>query len=120
MDFTKQEKQVLVFLLAAAAIGTGIICYKSLTCQPKIGVSSRQRAPDEALIKEAKDYKIININTATKEELLRLKGIGPRLAEAILEYRASRGNFLTKEDIRNVKGIGPAKYDAIKENIKTE
>ncbi len=48
----------------------------------------------------------ININTAGKEELMRLNGIGDRLAERILEYRARYGPFRRPEDLMNVQGIG--------------
>ena len=121
MDFTKQEKQVLIFLVLTAAIGTGIVCYKNLTCQPKIEVTSSQQIRHKAIEKEARDYKVININTATRDDFIRLrKGIGPVLADAIIEYRSSHGNFVVKEDIKNVKGIGPSKYNAIKDHIRTE
>ncbi len=59
----------------------------------------------------------VNINTATLEELDNLPGIGPAIAEKIIEYREENGNFKTIEDIQNVKGIGESKYNDIKEKI---
>ena len=59
----------------------------------------------------------VNINTATLEELDNLPGIGPSLAERIIEYREENGKFKSIEDIQNVKGIGESKYNDIKEKI---
>lgn len=59
----------------------------------------------------------VNINTATKEELMTLKGIGESKAIKIIEYRKTNGNFKTIDDIKNVSGIGEAIYVKIKENI---
>ena len=59
----------------------------------------------------------ININTATKEELLLLNGIGESKAEAIIEYRNKNGQFLNIEEIKNVSGIGESAYEKIKDQI---
>ena len=65
----------------------------------------------------SKFYGIININTATVEELCQLPGIGEVTAKAIIEYRELAGEYECIEDIQNVKGIGPKKFNAIKYNI---
>lgn len=59
----------------------------------------------------------ININTATKDELMNLSGIGESKADAIINYRKENGNFKKIEDIKNVDGIGDAVYEKIKNNI---
>lgn len=59
---------------------------------------------------------IVNINTATKEELMTLSGIGEAKAEKIIEYRSSN-RFRKKEDIKSVNGIGDAVYSKIKDSI---
>ena len=58
--------------------------------------------------KKADDV-IVNINTAGLEELQKLNGIGPKMAERIIEYRQTNGNFKTVEEIQKVRGIGPKK-----------
>lgn len=60
---------------------------------------------------------VVNINTATIEELMTLKGIGKSKAEKIIEYRNTNGGFGSIEDLKNVSGIGEAIYAKIKDNI---
>jgi comEA protein len=50
--------------------------------------------------------KDVNINTADKEQLILLPGIGPVAAEAILAYRKDNGNFKNIDELTKVKGIG--------------
>ena len=59
---------------------------------------------------------LIDINTATAQELTALPGIGPVIAGKIVEYREAKP-FDTVEEILEVKGIGPAKFEAIKDRI---
>ena len=59
---------------------------------------------------------LVNINTASKEELTRLNGIGDVIAERIIEYRKTN-SFKNKEDIKSVKGIGNGIYNNIKDSI---
>ena len=62
---------------------------------------------------------LININTATKEDLDTLPGIGPATAQKIIDYRQEHGNFSSIEDIKNVKGIGEAKFSRMQDKICT-
>lgn len=59
----------------------------------------------------------VNINTATKEELMTLDGVGEATAEKIIAYRQEHGSFSSIEEIKEVSGIGDKKYEAIKESI---
>ena len=60
---------------------------------------------------------LIDINSATVEELDGLPGIGPTLAQAIVDYRNEFGPFFAIEDIMFVDGIGPDTFEAIKDLI---
>lgn len=64
-------------------------------------------------------FAAVNINTASKEELMTLKGIGETTAEAIIEYR-KENKFTKIEDIKNVKGIGNKKFESIKKDIEVK
>jgi competence protein ComEA len=59
----------------------------------------------------------VNINTATKEELDALPGIGPVKAQAIIDYRAKNGPFKTPEDIMKVPGIKEGEFGKLKGQI---
>lgn len=62
---------------------------------------------------------LININTASVEELDSLPGIGPTIAQRIIDYRDENGPFQTIEDILNVSGVGPSTFEQIKDLITT-
>ena len=59
----------------------------------------------------------ININTANLEELDQITGVGPSIAQNILDYRNSSGLFYYIEDIKNVSGIADAKFEKMKDEI---
>ena len=69
---------------------------------------------------EAPEDFLIDINSATSEQLQALYRIGPALAQKIIEYRDSYGYFATIEEIKEVSGIGDKTYEKIKDHIKAE
>ena len=60
---------------------------------------------------------LVNINTADAERLATLKGIGPALAQRIIDYREQNGAFKSVDEIKNVRGIADKKFDAFKDKI---
>ncbi|MEO0076616.1 MAG: ComEA family DNA-binding protein [candidate division WOR-3 bacterium] len=62
----------------------------------------------------------ININTANKDDLIKLPGIGEKLAQRIIDYRNNYGYFKTTKDILKVNGIGPKRYQQIKDLITVD
>ena len=59
----------------------------------------------------------VNINTATKDELDGLKGIGPAKAQAIFDYRTKNGPFKSVDDLKNVNGIGPKTLEDLRKDV---
>ena len=62
---------------------------------------------------------VVNINTATAEELLTLPGVGPALAQRIIDYRSENGDFRAVEELTKVKGIGESKLKDLLDLITT-
>ena len=62
----------------------------------------------------------VNINTASAKELTTLGGVGPKLAERIVEYRDTHGPFKKPEDLKKVEGVGKALFDRNRERVVTK
>jgi competence protein ComEA len=67
----------------------------------------------EALPTVLSGSSLININTASAQQLEELSGIGPVLAQAIVDYREANGDFSRLEDLMQVSGIGPSTFQQI-------
>jgi competence protein ComEA len=59
----------------------------------------------------------VNINTATKEELTTLQGIGEKRAQDIIDYRTKNGPFKSVDDLEKVPGIGPGTMKQIRSQL---
>lgn len=60
----------------------------------------------------------VNINTATLDQLDTLPGVGPSLAQAILDYRNQHGRFASVDELGKVRGIGPAKLESLRSKVR--
>ncbi|MBI3307082.1 MAG: helix-hairpin-helix domain-containing protein [Candidatus Omnitrophica bacterium] len=98
-------KAVLVLLMIAA----------SLSCVPGKGLYAAPKAEPQNTAAQAE--KMVNVNKANLEELQTVRGIGPVIAERILQYRNEHGPFAQVGDIVNVQGIGEAKFEKIKNQL---
>ena len=67
-------------------------------------------------VEEGKKQKV-NINAAKQEDFEQLPGIGPSIAQRIVEYRDQNGKFTSIDELQEVKGIGEAKFENIKEYV---
>lgn len=88
----------------------------------KIVVQSIENISEEPDLRDAQtdedtDDGMININTADKDKLDSLPGIGEKLADAIIAYREEHGEFSSVDEIKEVDGIGDGIYEKIKDSI---
>ncbi|MBQ9181437.1 MAG: helix-hairpin-helix domain-containing protein [Bacilli bacterium] len=86
-----------------------------------IVISNNQNVEEEAIDFETNNYtesnnSLVSINSASKEELMSLSGIGESKALAIIKYRENQ-KFNSIEDIKNVNGIGDSLFEKIKDSI---
>ncbi len=86
----------------------------------KIYIPSKEELAEGFSIEDSQtaDDGLVNINTASLDELKKLPGIGDIKAEAIIAYREETGRFNSIEDIMNVSGIKDSSYEQIKDYIK--
>jgi competence protein ComEA len=98
---------------------TEVIKYVEKECNcpdPTINDSCINNEKDENIDSSNESTKL-SLNTATKEGLMTLPGIGESKASAIIEYRNNNGLFENIEDVKNVTGIGDSIFDKIKDLI---
>ncbi|MFC1570782.1 ComEA family DNA-binding protein [Candidatus Omnitrophota bacterium] len=123
MELTRGEKYALIFLSTLLLVGS-ILLYarhsrplKEITIV-KNGVKEELTLQEVEL--ELKESRRVDINTASKEELTNIPGIGDTLAERIIERRGYYGKFYSSEGLLEIEGIGPQRLEKIKEYIKVE
>lgn len=107
--FTKKARQDCVNMAEAVADGTQLVI-------EAVGKNSKGGEEEEKTPDKVGSNKV-NINTASKEELMTLSGIGESKATQILSYRESNGKFAKIEDIMNISGIKDGVFSKIKDYI---
>ena len=84
---------------------------------PQHATPETVRVPGYAQSSTRTNTGLINVNSANFHELQRINGVGPAIAQRIIDYRNSHGAFARIEDLRNVKGIGQARLEQIRPQI---
>lgn len=93
---------------------------EKLTDGQRVYVPSREEAEenDRAVPEQGAEDGKVNLNAASKEELMTLNGIGEAKASAIIRYREEHGSFGSTEEIKEIEGIKDGVYNKIKDDIK--
>ncbi len=134
LALTKTERNVILFLVTTMIIGAAIRLYQAtfptlpqFTYRASDSTFAVLSATSEDSMNVALTSKItgeesgkLNVNTATKQQLMDLPGIGEVTAERILKYRKETGKFTTLEDLRAIKGISKNKLERLSPMITTQ
>ena len=80
--------------------------------------SNSDKVTMEEVVNKKSIAKNIDINSANKETLTQIPGIGPKTADSILKYRQANGKFKSVNDLTNVKGIGDKSLKKMKPFLK--
>ena len=137
--FTKNEQKIFVFLSVVFIAGVSVKAYRAYFTPPP--VRQFDYAASDKEFEERSKYltaappadgtndttsntggkkvkKKVNLNTATKDDLVLLPGIGESIAEQILIYRDEHGEFSSVEQLRKIKGIGAKKFEKLRPYVK--
>lgn len=129
--FTKNEQKVFLFLSIVFFSGVAIKIYKTYVVPPVVQqfdytvtdsiFNGRSRLlNDDTTASSGTMLKKININNATKTELMTLPGVGEATAERIILFREEKGSFKHISEMKKVKGIGEKKFDKLKSHIEVK
>ena len=80
-------------------------------------ITERTASDTTAAMEAARDDRV-NINTADAKALDTLPGVGPAIAQRILDHRKAHGSFQSTEELKEVRGIGDVTYEKLKDKVK--
>ncbi len=130
LALTNTERKVILFLVITLLAGAGIRLYQQLVpSAPKFDYHTSDSTftalssavedstePFDAAIVEGR----LNINTATKQQLMELPGIGEKTAVRIIERRNERGKFTSLEELKTIKGVTKKRFEQLQSLIVAE
>lgn len=130
--FTANEQKVFLFLAVVLMGGVAVKAYKAYIAPPERTVfdythpdsvffaRSAAASADTASVTAPATPAVVDLNSATKEQLTALPGIGDGMAERIMLYRKENGRFRRTEELRKIKGIGEKKFEKLKPYIEVK
>ncbi len=109
ISLTNQERKIFIFLMLLFLLGFGLSYYK------------KSQGPSTCLLlgvfPQNPVRKPLDINNATREELIALPGIAEVTADAIIAYRLDHGYFSGVDELKNIKGISDKKLESLKKYL---
>jgi competence protein ComEA len=118
--FTKEAQEASVNLARKLQDGEQlyVLSKEEALASPAAAIAGQEENKENGSLKSGTDSEgKINLNLATKEELMTLPGIGSAKADAILSYRTEQGSFTKIEDIKKIEGIKDGVFQKIKDKI---
>ena len=110
------QERGLILLIGLAMLVSGFLIFVDLPQPVQASLPSVIRLDDvRILTPQFVESEPININRASLDELIALPGIGPALAQRIIDYREANGPFQSIEELIKVSGIGPKKLEAARD-----
>ena len=118
----KHYWRAVIFLVAIILIGAGFWGLRRFNPALFLGKPDFIAVPNEDQPQQSAQDKpaLLNINTASAEELESLSGIGPQMAKRIIQYREEHGNFISVDALMEVKGLGEKTLEKLKPFISVE
>jgi len=139
LNLTRQEQLVIKFLVIFFLIGSGLYFFRTRMAESRF---KRQQADSTAVVRFREQAQKadslylrklseagakvqrrggkINLNTASKAELMQISKVGSVTAERIIAYRNQNGQFQSIDDLKKIKGIGEKTFERIKGEITVE
>ncbi len=107
-NLTREERQVLLFLITVVLVGAGI------------DFLANKYLPVKTIAGFTQELGKIKLNSADKDLLMSLPEIGGKLATRIIEYRDKHTSFGDIQELKNIKGITESRYEKIKDYLIVE
>ena len=102
LNLTSEERKVLIFRMGVALMGVGV------------SYAAKVFAPVERIARLESDFGKVDLNSADKDTLKSVPGIGEKLAQRIVALREEKAGLSDIEQIKEIKGFTGGKFDKIK------
>jgi competence ComEA-like helix-hairpin-helix protein len=129
LNLTASERNVLLFLSVTLLAGAGIRLFQKTFApdtkfdyrsQDSTFASLSREAVTEVEAEEQKVPSVLDLNNATKEQLMTLPGIGSVTADRIIQYRNDQGKFTSADQLASIKGLSEKKVNRLKPLISVQ
>ncbi len=129
--FTRNEQKVFLFLSVVLLSGVAVKVYKAYivpnhppqfdySVSDSIFTARSASLANDSSGRGTVPARKVNLNTASKQELMTLPGIGEAMAERIMMYREERGTIRSVAELKKIKGIGEKKFEKLKPLVEVK